>query len=271
MLRRYRQRFLKARPSRLFTKSPLKAKPLRNPGQSLDEIIQRLIDEDGSTWAVVVVYSLVTISYEWYRWYAKVPYQPVFITLFLGSVAAYSTFKIWQIRLRLQRLRLARDGEKAVGQYLELLRTKGYQVFHDVVGNDFNLDHVLIGPQGVFTIETKTFSKPSKGRASIVFDGESITVKGRMHTEAPIIQAKAQANWLGEQITASTGQSHSVKPVVVFPGWFVNTLPKAKGSPVWVLNPKALPKFLENAPNRLNAETIQLISYHLSRYIRTQP
>ncbi|MEO0805585.1 MAG: hypothetical protein AAFY33_04690, partial [Cyanobacteria bacterium J06643_4] len=85
-----------------------------------------------------------------------------------------------------------------------------------------------------------------------------------------ITQAQAQAHWLSEQITASTGQTHPIKPVVVFPGWFVTSSSQAKSSNVWVINLKGLPKFLEHAPNRLNPETVQLIAYHLSRYVRTQ-
>ncbi len=30
----------------------------------------------------------------------------------------------------------------------------------NAIGGNFNLDHVLIGPAGVFTVETKTHSKP---------------------------------------------------------------------------------------------------------------
>jgi len=39
---------------------------------------------------------------------------------------------------------------------------------------------------------------------------------------------------------------------------------------LWVLEPKALPSFLENAPNVLSAEEIKMASGHLSRFIRAQ-
>jgi hypothetical protein len=39
---------------------------------------------------------------------------------------------------------------------------------------------------------------------------------------------------------------------------------------LWVLNPKALPGFLDNEGPRLPAEDIKLASYHLSRHIRAQ-
>jgi len=60
-----------------------------------------------------------------------------------------------------------------------------------------------------------------------------------------------------------------VRPVVVFPGWYIEQ--KAGSSrELWVLEPKALPSFLENAPDVLSAEEIKMASGHLSRFIRAQ-
>jgi len=39
---------------------------------------------------------------------------------------------------------------------------------------------------------------------------------------------------------------------------------------LWVLEPKALPSYLENAPNVLSAEEIKMASGNLSRFIRSQ-
>ncbi len=56
----------------------------------------------------------------------------------------------------LKRLRQARDGERAVAEYLDLLRDDGHRVFHDIVGPNFNIDHVIVEPRSIFTVETKT-------------------------------------------------------------------------------------------------------------------
>jgi hypothetical protein len=63
-----------------------------------------------------------------------------------------------------------------------------------------------------------------------------------------------------------TGKEFPVRPVVLFPGWFVEPFPK--GSLVWVLNPEALPSFIEHEPNRINESDLHLAAYHLARYIR---
>lgn len=154
-----------------------------------------------------------------------------------------------------------------VGQYLERLREHGYQVFHDVLGARFNLDHVLIGPAGIFTIETKTWSKRPDSR--IVFDGDTITADGFTPDRNPVVQAKAQAGWLRELLAESTGRKFPARPVILFPGWWVE---QGKGTTreVWVLEPKALPGFLDHEPEVLSAEDVKLASYHLSRFIRVK-
>lgn len=205
---------------------------------------------------------------EWWRDYANMKPNPFLFTLVAVGAAVYAGLRIWRVLPRLRSLRQGLDGEKAVGQFLERLREDGFQVFHDVVGSGFNIDHVLIGPAGVFTIETKTWSKPISGDARISFDGETIKVGAFEPDRNPVVQAVAQSGWLRTLLLESTGRKFEVRPVIVFPGWFVqndtDTLRK-----LWVLEPKALPTFLVNEPTRLNAQDVKLASFHLSRFIRS--
>lgn len=178
-----------------------------------------------------------------------------------------TAWRIWRVIPQLKNLRQARDGERVVGQFLERLREDGYQVFHDVVGNGFNIDHLIIGRTGVYTIETKTWSKPIKGRPEIIFDGERVLAGKQSPDRDPIIQAKAQAGWIRALIQESAGKKTFVRPVVVFPGWFISASTGALKE-IWVLEPKALPTFLSNEPERLSEEDVRLFSFHVSRSIR---
>jgi hypothetical protein len=51
-------------------------------------------------------------------------------------------------------------GERRTARLLHRLTRDGYVVFHDlaVPGSDANLDHLLIGPTGVFLIDTKQWT-----------------------------------------------------------------------------------------------------------------
>lgn len=250
------------------TKSPIKDKPLRHPGQSLEEERRKLFEDKIETPFVLALFFTLLAALEWWRSYLNRPPNPVFFTIVAVLLVGFFTWRVWKIRPRIRALRQGIEGEKAVGQFLERLRESGYQVFHDLIGSGFNVDHVLIGPAGVFTVETKTWSKPERGEAHIQFDGEQLTVAGREPERNPVVQARAQAGWLKGLLVESTGHNFDVFPVVVFPGWYIE---QTEGSlrNMWVLEPKALAKFLGNAPQRLTPEEIKLASFHLSRFIRS--
>jgi hypothetical protein len=248
------------------TRSPIKARPLRNPGEYLGEEIKRLQNEDMGSYVEAMAIFVLLAFLEWARFFLKWPPQPWPYTAMAVLACGFSVIKVRQIRRRVRILRQAEEGEKAVGQYLENLREKGYKVLHDIVAGKFNLDHVLIGRSGVYVIETKTISKPARGQAVVEYDGEKVTVNGHTPDRDPVMQARALSRWLEELIRESTGKSFKVRPVVVYPGWYVSDQPR--GAEVWVLNPKALPSFLEHENLTMSPEDVHLVSYHLSRYVR---
>ncbi len=250
------------------SRSPLKAAPLRYAGQSLDEEIQRVLDDEVFVYIMMATFAIVLALYEWWSWYANTPPQPIVFTLVALGALAYTVRKVVLARRKLKSLRLARDGERIVGQFLEGLRENGYRVLHDIVGDNFNIDHLLIGPKGVFTIETKTMSKPARGKSEIEYDGTQILVNGFMPDRDPVVQAKAQAHWIKDLVKELTGKSIMVRPAVVYPGWFINQTQKGSWPDVWVLNPKALETFIENSDGKLSDEDVRSFHSHLSRYVR---
>jgi hypothetical protein len=250
------------------SRSPIKDKPLRLPGQSVEEEREKLLDDAVGEPLLLALFMVVLAALEWYRLYTGMKPNPIIFSAAAVLLVFYAAYRIIRALPRLRNLRLALEGEKAVGQYLEGLRAGGFHVFHDVIGDGFNVDHVLVGPAGVFTVETKTWSKPMTGSPQILFDGETIKKGDLSPDRDPIIQAKAQANWLRSLLQESTGRRFDVRPVVVFPGWFVKG-PSGGYKDVWVLEPKALPSFLDHEPNRLELEDVKLASFHLSRLIRS--
>jgi hypothetical protein len=249
------------------SKSPLNENPLLHPGQWLDEEINRVIDNDILVYSVYIVLSLAFAALLWVQYLFPSESSPVGFTLLAAIACAYSIRKIISARKVLAQLRLARDGEKTVGQSLEELRAHGYGVLHDVPGDKFNLDHVIFTPHGIFVVETKTFSKSDKN-AKVTFDGKELLVAGRQPTRDPIVQVKAAAHWLQDLLKQSTGKSFPVRGVVVFPGWFVES--KSNKSDVWVLNPKALQSFISNEPKVLAETDVHLAVFHVSRFVKAK-
>jgi hypothetical protein len=251
-------------------RSPLKAPPLRSPGQSVEEQRFNLIYDKVLTPSILAWVLTILAGVEWARYHYKLPPNP--LAYFVGALLGigYAAFQIWRVWPQLQQLRQARDGEKVVGQFLDHLREQGIHVFHDLQGKGFNVDHALVGPRGVFTVETKTYSKPLRGEAKITFDGEKVLVGGFAPDRDCIVQARAQADWLRNLISESTGRKVSVRPAVVYPGWYIDGPPAGVKTDVWVLNPKGLPAFISHQPEVLSPEDIKLISFHISRYVRAE-
>ncbi len=249
------------------SRSPIKARPVRVPGQSLNDARMDLMEDRVLTPLLVSGGLFIAAVLKWTEEFTGTVYSPWWITTCFLLAVIFTAYRVIRVLPLIRRMQQGEDGEKAVGQFLESLRSDGYHVFHDVVGDGFNIDHVLIGPAGIFTVETKTWSKPARGETVIEFDGESISRLGREPDRNPVIQAYAQAGWLRSVLQESTGYTLSVQPVILFPGWFIKSSGRPK-RPIWALEPCALPVFLGNKNPVLDKSRIHAISYNLSRFIR---
>lgn len=245
--------------------SPIKERPLRNPGQSLDDlIVDKLGDLAGWFFAPMAFLAMVVgMLIIYFQNKIPNPWASVVIALI---VLVVSGFQIHRIRKQIKDLRLARDGERSVAEELQPLYMQGAAILHDICADDFNIDHVVICRQGIFLVETKTYRKPG-GNPTVRVAGDKILVAGREYGRNPVAQARAEARWLHDLLLKSTGKNFFVRPVIVFPGWFVES--QAGSADFWVLNPKALPTFISNLPAILSDEDVHLVTYHISRYVRS--
>ncbi|QYJ70819.1 NERD domain-containing protein [Shewanella sp. FJAT-51649] len=167
---------------------------------------------------------------------------------------SYCSFKTWKNFSKLTKLRLGHTAEIATANELIGLQALGYQVFHDVQADGFNIDHLVIGKNGVFAIETKGRHKRNKDLRQTNDNGSSsgsssgkkgyevFYKDGRLNfpswTETkPIEQAERQAKWVSQWLTKATGSPVAATPALVFPGWYVTSQSKP---PFPILNHKQL-------------------------------
>jgi hypothetical protein len=249
------------------SQSPLKAKPLRNPGDSVDEEIRRWTDDRAIEPLWFAGGFFLIAAMEWFGYLTHSPRRPLLFTAVALIAIGFAAWRVRVILGKVKQLKLGRDGERCVGQFLERLRDGGGQVLHDIPGEGFNLDHVVISPHGLYVVETKTVSKPSP-KATITVEGDSLRVAGRIPDRNPIEQVTAAARWLERLLENSTGKRFPVRGVVVYPGWFVEQ--RSSRGPVWVLEPKMLPGFIEQEAATVEPADVALASYHLSRYVRAE-
>jgi hypothetical protein len=248
---------------------PLRRRPGRSAGQSAAEIRNRLI-EDAVLWPMMVSAALSVLALaEWLEYFMPRPPQPWLFTAVALISVAYAVIRIVRAIPLAKALKLGAEGERSVAFQLDALRAKGYQVFHDFLGAGFNIDHVLIGPAGVFTIETKTRTKPEREKATVSYDGRSVRIAGWEPSRNPVIQARAQAAWLREMLRQHAETDVWVRSVVVFPGWWIDESAN-QTSDTWVLNPDRLPAYLERQPNVLSKEAQHLLATHVRRIAEEQ-
>ncbi len=250
------------------TKSPLKWAPLRVAGQSSDEQLDRIFTEKVTSSYLAASFLVAIAVFEWFRYIQNSPPWPWLFTAMAVVAVGWAVIQTRRYKGLAHNLKLGRDGERAVAQYLEQLRTKDFFVFHDVPQGDSNIDHVLIGTRGIYTIETKTLSKPVRGNCKIVVDRGRVFANGKELNRDPITQAKAQARWLYDFLAESQFKQF-VQPVIVFPGWFVEPHDRnALG--VWMIEPKMLDGMLDERPAVLSLDQVRAIASALSSYIRSR-
>ncbi|MDX2439861.1 MAG: nuclease-related domain-containing protein [Desulfobacterales bacterium] len=223
-------------------RSPFTNKFLRGPGQSLIEKLDDINDELFSYLAMMIAMPIMLYAFYISDLYYK--NRPLSLNLALVYIVAgvliigFLIFKMVRL-LNLRRItRLGYEGEVATGQELNQMMLQGYHVYHDFVADKFNIDHIVVGPAGVYAVETKARSKPTSGNRStdykVTYDDKCIQFPNWKEFK-PLEQARNQATWLERWLSSATGEKTLVRPVVALPGWFTTRM-SSNGIPV--INPK---------------------------------
>lgn len=183
-----------------------------------------------------------------------------------GGVCLYLGIKTYRMVKHRNVLRLGYECELAVGQDLSELIRHGFKVYHDFPADGFNIDHITVGPAGVFAIETKGRAKQlnaEKENWKLSFDGETLQFPSWAERK-PIEQARRQAVWLSKWLGAATGSPQQVFPVLAIPGWFIT---RTKPSDLKIYNGKGS-DFLAKGQRILSDERIQNIAFQIDRKCR---
>ena len=245
--------------------SPLKEKPLRQAGQSLDHQLIDLFETKVFDYLLPVAITFVMLVTTVVQTIIKAPsYVWLIVTIlyFIGA-CIYSIPRIIKAKHEAEKLRLGRDGERLVA---EALAGHDGNVLHDIQMEGFNLDHVLVSQRGIFLFETKTRTK-ANSKSKIYFDGHQIDIDG-FRTDEPLIQVRAEASALQKLLVGLTGKTFSIKPVLVYPGWYVNYSKLAGKSDVAVCNPHMIEGILKAGKYPLSDEEHRVVVAALSRYVK---
>ncbi len=247
---------------------PIKDEPFPLAGESLRQRIDDELMDQVFFWILFVVIFAGLAIFEWMRLLFKMPLQPWPFTFAAIVVFILAFYRLRKAKEVIRRLTLGLRGEVIASQFFHReLAADHYQIIDDIQEENFNIDHVLIGPTGVYCVETKFWSLPESGEGKIEHDGRDLWINGyKEEGDTPIRQASRNAEHIESVIKKRTGLEYLVQPVVFFPGRQITR--KAKNGPVWVVSFTGLIQFLQHEDARLSEETINALSRSLREYAR---
>ena len=136
------------------------------------------------------------------------------------------------LRTRDQAWRVGAAGEIKVGARLNRLRRHGWHVLHSIpLGHGGDIDHLLIGPAGVYTANTKHHPN-----ARVTVGHSVIFVRGWQTTH--ISQALREAGRARGALSSALGRPVTVEPLVIIhgarvSGWLLQRPRGVKVLPSW--------------------------------------
>ncbi len=168
----------------------------------------------------------------------------ILMTGFLASglfmLAMAAMLVVWCARQGLRKVESffkGAKGEERIAAILEELPENCW-VFHDYQAGSDHIDHVVVSPGGIYSVETKFWN------GKVTIDDDCILVDGKLPTRSPVSQAQRERNELKSKFKGF-GWNVDVTPIVVFasdtfePGF-------AELGGVTVLNSSRLKKWLSD-------------------------
>lgn len=242
---------------------PTSEKLLRPPGESLNRKLAEL-DEKLLYTIVLLIGGPILLAHQT----QTIPLGQFVAWLIPATILC--AIPLWITASRRRNYALGYLGERAVGEELNQLLRDGCHVFHDYQGGpNWNIDHVVVAPSGVYAVETKARRKRRARNGQrdyeLIFDGRNLRFPHCTDTYG-LEQARRNAADLGFQLTRATGETVSAKPILTFPGWLVTLKGK---SDVHVLNPKQIRQVvLNNTGPTLSPAQMQRIIHQLDQKCR---
>ncbi len=190
-------------------KSPVKQKLLAYPGKTLANTLEdRMMD-----FSLLSLLLIMGPSAAWFI-YVSFVHRPItstsiltfVISMIVGTAAGCISLRRTVRKMRY--LRLGLDAERATGEELNQLMREGFYVFHDFPAESFNIDHILIGPSGVYSVETKSRTKlTGKGTDGVSVQRNGDTLQFPTYLDRESIPQARRCGWRDSLGIVSEGKS----------------------------------------------------------------
>jgi hypothetical protein len=211
--------------------------------------------------AILIAIAVVFYFYLKFPFYKLFPNYGWMSFVWIGGLFALgSMFGAYANRLRNWNVGI--EAEEYVDDIANEL-PNGFIPLHNlVVGNKGNIDHVIVGPTGIWVIETKSHN------GKITFDGRELKRDGRSLEKDFLGQAMAEAYAVKDILKKELQMQFDTQPIIIFAGNDVDVrfgLNKIKG--VYVVGPTWLDRLItNNLIQKLDDQTINKVVDVLKKY-----
>lgn len=240
--------------------------PLRYPGQSLQEHLANHLESSvmalgytGGACIGIMVFSAVVT----WRPEAANPWLVVPTALLVLVIVAYVTIR----RLKaLKSYRLGLRGEQLVGEVLnQRVSDAESWIYHDLVFDDFNVDHLIVSTKGIMAAETKAVHNDTTKEAQkrITVHDDHVDIGGFKNTEH-LAQALRSTAAIKKLLAELGFHDVQVEAALIYPGrWVESNHPK-----VLVRNETAFCTSFGKRPVKIDLQTVKQMRAALDRHLR---
>ena len=237
----------------------------RVQGESLQEKIRDYEFKATEHVMLPVFFTAMTI-FLWFVYLFSLPinlYSVVGFSIIAVVLIVRACFKVKKTRWVLMRYRKGLEGERLVGETLNRLSNESTFVFHDIPGNRFNVDHIIVSTRGIFVIETKHFNREICNE--FFYDGSMIyrVMKDGRKFPCPKLlpQIDGEARFIEQEIEHRTEMKLPVVKVAILIGSYIGGTENFKD--YWLLNESSFVTAFRQAKEIYDDSVVKLVATHI--------
>lgn len=201
----------------VFRRFARKHRPGTRPGEDVHQALKltgRLWDHCRTAALLFLVSFLLLLNFGRYGWWVPLSLASnILIACVLAAPLIFALLKFIQLCRYRNRLGRLLEKHNAVAEQLVGAQVRGNRVFHSVRLGDAVLDHVIVGRNGVYTVQL--FLPPSGAEIVTLAQGSLLYQPGASRTA--LHQYSKAVRLLREALAAEINSSITVLPVIVVP------------------------------------------------------
>lgn len=192
----------------------------------------------------------------------------VLFTLITLVMAIRCYKRVKKLRSTLDKYRKGLEGERLVGETLNQLSNESTFVFHDIPGERFNVDHIIVSTRGIFVIETKHFNR--ENCHEFFYDGSMVyrQLKDGKRYPCPKLlpQIDGEARFIQQEIEKRAEIKLPVIKVGILIGSYVHSTENFKD--YWLLNESAFVTAFNQQKEIFDDSVAKLVAMHIREMVK---